>query len=270
MFHRRAIALFALAIQLNCSSHRWAGASANRPAEEPRILLKQPADSAPHQVALVYAGYAQARNGYFCAGSLIAPDWVVTAAHCLSARTKASDLNVAAGSRRLSKSELVAVTDVIRHERFDRNRMTDDIALLHLARAVAGTHPITVADLQIEKRVLERTSMARASGWGSSAPGIKDVSNDLMFVDVPIVDSARCKKSYGDGVTDSMICAGRDLRDVCNGDSGGGLTVALGNRIYLEGIVSWGDSCGSARPGVYTRVPSYSAWIAGHITRPHS
>jgi hypothetical protein len=63
-------------------------------------VIKSAAPSAPYRVDIVYAGYGAARNGYFCAGSFIAPNWVITAAHCLSARTMPAEVKIAAGSAR--------------------------------------------------------------------------------------------------------------------------------------------------------------------------
>ena len=53
------------------------------------------------------------------------------------------------------------------------------------------------------------------------------------------------------------------------GDSGGPLSVEdpVTGAWQLGGIISWGpNSCGEKlRPGVYTRVPSFTGWIRGIV-----
>src|SRR5262245_1990590 len=55
----------------------------------------------PWQVALVLNGY-EPRDGQFCGGSVIAPQWVVTAAHCVDNGTTPEMLYVFYGSNNLA------------------------------------------------------------------------------------------------------------------------------------------------------------------------
>src|SRR5215510_2442194 len=229
-------------------------------------LQKIKAPEASYQVALVYSGYDNPLEGYFCAGSLINRQWVLTAAHCLSSHSGISDFRIAVGSAKLSRSRLVPAVEVVRHEAFDRNSMVNDIALIKLADPIQDMQPVDLADFETEHQALRLNTHAFVSGWGSTAYLPKTISDDLLNVGVPIIDRRSCNRSYKGAVTHRMICAGGKDADSCRGDSGGGLVINYKGHKYLEGIVSWGEGCGDRKkPGVYTRIPSYLDWIRAHM-----
>lgn len=92
----------------------------------------------------------------FCGGSLIAPSWVLTAAHCVE-DASAANLRVAIGRRLLNNSppqgEKIAVERVVAHEDYDPVRLTHDTALLKLV-APSSFAPIDLAESTPEHDLL--------------------------------------------------------------------------------------------------------------------
>lgn len=222
----------------------------------------------PWQVA-VYPG------PYLCGGTLIAPLWVVTAAHCViddaGAVMAPGDIEVIVGEYNRSQNDGTeqqrAVAAVYVHPDYDPSGSNDsDIALLKLASAVTlgpsvGIVPL-VSSPSHDALVAPGVS-ALVSGWGATSEGGSSATI-LQKVRAPIVSNATCNTSYDGSITANMLCAGLAAggKDSCQGDSGGPLVVPDGSNWRLAGVVSFGNGC--ARPnyyGVYTRISSFTTWI---------
>lgn len=206
-----------------------------------------------------------------CAGSIIASQWIITAAHCESQ----FDQNISAGSKELGvkKRYLYRSHKSFIHtsHKYFKNGSTHDVALLKLKKPInfdeTGLIAIKLADMNFENNGgLDIGVMVTALGWGDTREGGRP-SNKLLKVEVPIADksAANTKKFYDGKLDNSMLVAGYPAggKDSCNGDSGGPLTVTDSDgQTLLAGIVSFGDECARAGfPGVYAKIPYFYEWI---------
>ncbi len=218
----------------------------------------------PFMVSIQSTGYW---GGHFCGGSLVRPDWVITAAHCVQGES-ASQLRVKIGLHNVNGttgSETKLVDQIIVHPNYSGNSLDNDYALLHLTTE-SDFEPI---QLITENAHDNEPVMSTTMGWGATSSGGWG-STYLLEVDVPIDNS--CGNYSNWEITNNMVCAGDNNggEDSCQGDSGGPLIMTNGDGEYeLIGIVSWGYGCADAGyPGVYSRIWTRKDWFFDYIGEP--
>ncbi|CAG4948952.1 unnamed protein product [Parnassius apollo] len=213
---------------------------------------------------------------HHCGGAVIAERIVLSAAHCFDKQPLQLDqFRIVVGEHRLKVQDKhehrFLVEKVILHPDFRKNGPhSNDIAMILVARSGNGVQFNShVRPICLPGASAEPGRWCSVSGWGLQAESTETFAPTLRAAEVPLMDLETCRKNQVLGgrqqpILDSMICAGilSGGVDACRGDSGGPLACQADGRWQLHGVVSWGSGCARrARPGVYTRVASYTNWI---------
>jgi hypothetical protein len=167
-----------------------------------------------------------------------------------------------------SDGERIAVTGVSWDPKYTFFGLGNDVALVHLAHAPTGITPaplITPATAALAAA----SSPATIVGWGAIySNGFDEVYPDqLRQGDMTIQSDAACDTGVG-GLYEpaTMLCAAAGVagQSTCHGDSGGPLLVDDAGSWTVAGITSFGLSCGSTSPSVFTRVLGVRSWLAAN------
>lgn len=207
--------------------------------------------------------YLATTSGFqYCGGTLVAPNKVVTAAHCTYGDSPSAVRVVAGREDKQSSAGVVAgVTKIWVHPNYATG-WGYDVSVLTLDRNLPyATLPLASSS---ESALYNPGTSATVLGWGNTREG-GSASRYLLKATVPVVSDSSCAAAYGsEFVASREVCAGYTQGgvDACQGDSGGPL-VAGGK---LIGVVSWGYGCARAGyPGVYAQVSAFYSVLMQQI-----
>ena len=231
-----------------------------------------------------YPNMAELRDGgqFICGASLVAPNKILTAAHCVSEKPEAvGKLSFVLGRTTrsdTSSGEEIKATHVDVHEQYDSSTLAYDVAVVTLERNATKGTPIRLATPS-ERDFWSPGDTATVTGWGARVgydlAGLT-ITDRLQEVQMPLRDDAECDRNYtvtlqGGIDENTMICAGElhGTKDSCQGDSGGPIMVSDATGALAQiGTVSWGFGCGyPTQYGVYSRASGDTLypWISARL-----
>lgn len=191
----------------------------------------------------------------------------MTAAHCMTTKTT-SPLQVAAGIYRTDQAnaynQYKGISRTVLHPNYRAGSDTYDVALVQVIGRFRWSELVAPACLPFFYPSYDFAGRyVQATGWGMDGLGGKLMAI-LQKVDLQVLSNAECNSRLTSAqVGDSQMCTYLGGRDTCQQDSGGPIWYRGGGdqRLFILGVVSYGEGCGGSTPGVNTRVTLFLPWI---------
>lgn len=153
-------------------------------------------------------------------GSIISPDWILTAAHCTPKSNKATDIVTRVGSDLLaSGGNLHAISEIHAHPKWNKTITWDyDVALMKVCTPIVLVPSKTVAAaLSNSDDEYLPGNLVFVSGWGKTSAKANGFSPKLLGVLIEIKNQQNCEMNYNGvaTITPRMVCAADTDADSC-------------------------------------------------------
>ena len=209
-------------------------------------------------------GLYDTKVGALCSGTLIAPNIVLTAAHCVGPNPKAMMVFFAGNVEKAKKEQVRIVDAAIVNKDYDAKRTQNaaDIALIRFVGSAPAEY--TPAKILKNSGSLREGTTAVVAGYGLNRSWvIKSGAGVLRTTTLTIAnpDFSATETSLNNTFK----------RGVCSGDSGGPAYLDVDGELQVWGVASKSDALPTRLTpdcmlmSIYTRADIYAKWIADNM-----